>query len=175
GLGQVLGDVVLVEENLTLQVAGLDEVAVDQAQVADARADERVGQHGPQRSAAAQGDVTVQQPPLPLLPDAVEAHLAAVAFQRQFHLIPLLVHPLLVRPLLVRPLLLSRRRGRPTWTSEPGSTPWATSPDGPETSRRSCPRGPCADRPLVSAAGSRRGDRAPRRPQRGGRPLRRSR
>jgi len=80
GLGQVLGNVVLVEEDLALQVAGFDEVAIDQAQVADPGADKRVGQYGPQRPAAAESDVTVQEPPLTLLADAVEAHLTAVAF-----------------------------------------------------------------------------------------------
>ena len=48
-LGRLLGDVVLVEEDLPLQVARLDEVAVDDADVADAGADQGVGQHGAER------------------------------------------------------------------------------------------------------------------------------
>src|SRR5262249_20740297 len=62
GLGQVLGDIVLVEEHLALQVADFDEVAIDQAQMAYAGPDERVGQHGAQRATAAEGDVTMQEP-----------------------------------------------------------------------------------------------------------------
>ena len=72
GLGQVLGHVVLVEQHLPLQVAGLDEVAVDEAQMADAGADQGVGQHGAQGAAAAQGHVAVEQLALALLADAVK-------------------------------------------------------------------------------------------------------
>ena len=43
GFGQVGGDVVLVEEDLTLQVVRLDEIAVDEPQMADAAAYQRVG------------------------------------------------------------------------------------------------------------------------------------
>src|SRR5205823_3278589 len=81
GLGQIGRDVALVEEHLALKVTRLDEVAVDEAQVADAGADEDVGQHGAQRAAAAQGDVGVAQALLPFFADAVKAHLPAVAFQ----------------------------------------------------------------------------------------------
>ena len=55
-LGRLLGHVGLVEEHLPLEVARLDEVAVDDADEADAGADQRVGQHGAQRPAAAERD-----------------------------------------------------------------------------------------------------------------------
>src|SRR6266508_4350943 len=74
-------------------------------------ADKRVRQHGAERPAAAEGDVTVLQSSLSLLADAVEAHLAAVAIQRRFHL---------------RPLLFRRRRGRPAATPGLVPSPWAT-------------------------------------------------
>ena len=56
GLGQVVGDVLLVEEDLALEVVGLDEVAVDDPEMADAGAGQVVGQHGPERPAAAERD-----------------------------------------------------------------------------------------------------------------------
>ena len=64
GLGQVVGDVVLVEEHLPLEVVRLDEVAVDDPDVADAGADQVVGQHGAERPAAAERDAAGQQPAL---------------------------------------------------------------------------------------------------------------
>ena len=74
----------LVEEHLALEVARFDEVAVHEAQMPHPGADERIGDHGAQRPAAAQGDVAVQKLALPGLGDAVEAHLPAVALQRRF-------------------------------------------------------------------------------------------
>ena len=79
-LGRLRGDVVFVEEHLPLEIVRLDEVAVDEAQMADAGADQRVGQHGAQRTAADEGDAAVQQPPLAFFADAAESHLPAVAF-----------------------------------------------------------------------------------------------
>ena len=81
GLGQVVGDVVLVEEDLPLEVVRLDEVAVDEPDVADAGADQGVGQHGAERPAAAERDAAGQQPALARLAEAGEADLAAVAVQ----------------------------------------------------------------------------------------------
>src|SRR5262249_27586373 len=82
GLGQVLGDVVFVEQDLPLKVVGLDEVPVNKAQVPDSPAHQGVGQHGAEGAAAAQGHVAIQQPALALLADAPKAHLPAVALQR---------------------------------------------------------------------------------------------
>jgi hypothetical protein len=53
-LGQAGGDVILIEEDLPLEVVGLDEVAVYDAQKADTRADQRIGQMRPERTAADQ-------------------------------------------------------------------------------------------------------------------------
>ena len=87
-LGQVLCHVVFVEEHLPLQVVRFDEVAIDQAQMADAGPHQRVGQHGAERSAAAQGDVAISELLLPGFAHAVEAHLPAVAIERH-----VLTHP----------------------------------------------------------------------------------
>src|SRR5262249_16688969 len=48
GLGEVFRNIVLVEKHLALKVVGLDEIAVDQAQVADAGADQSIGQNCPE-------------------------------------------------------------------------------------------------------------------------------
>ncbi len=82
GLGQVVRHVGLVEQHLPLEVARLDEVAVDDADEADAGADQGVGQHGAERAAAAERDARREQLLLPGLADAGEAHLAGVAFER---------------------------------------------------------------------------------------------
>ena len=81
GLGQVVGDVVLVEQHLPLEVVRLDEVAVDDADEADAGADQVVGQHGAERTAAAQRDAAVEQLLLARFADAGETHLPAVSFE----------------------------------------------------------------------------------------------
>ena len=60
-LGRLLGDVVLVEQDLALKVMGLDEVAVDDPDRAHAGPGQVVGQHGPQRPAAAERDPALQQ------------------------------------------------------------------------------------------------------------------
>src|SRR5207245_8295082 len=80
-LGLVLGHVVLVEEHLPLEVVRLDEVAVHDADVADAGAYQDVGQDGAQRAAAAERDVAGEQPALARFANAVEAHLPAVAVE----------------------------------------------------------------------------------------------
>jgi hypothetical protein len=81
GLGEVVGDVLLVEEDLPLEVVRLDEVAVDEPDVADPGADEVVRQHGAERPAAAEGDAAGHQPALARLAQPVEADLAAVTIQ----------------------------------------------------------------------------------------------
>ena len=60
-LGQVIGDVVFVEEDLTLKVVRLDEIAIDDADEADAGPHQGVGDHGAERAAAAQGDTAFEQ------------------------------------------------------------------------------------------------------------------
>src|SRR5439155_22369545 len=63
------------------EVARLDEVAVDDAQKADAGPHQHVRQHRAQRPAAAQRHARGRQLLLPGLADAVEAHLPAVALE----------------------------------------------------------------------------------------------
>ena len=75
-LGRLSRDVLLVEEDLPLEVVGLDEVAVDDPEVADAGAGEVVGQHGPERAAAAERDPAVQQGALAGFAQGREADLA---------------------------------------------------------------------------------------------------
>ena len=70
GLGQVVGDVFLVEQDLPLQVVGLDEVAVDDPEVAHAGPRQVVGQHGPECTAAAERDPARQQGRWPASPRA---------------------------------------------------------------------------------------------------------
>ena len=82
GLGQVVGHVLLVEEHLALEVVGLDEVAVDDADRPDARAGEVVGQHGTERPAAAERDPAFQQGTLARLAELRKADLPAVAVER---------------------------------------------------------------------------------------------
>ena len=69
-LGQHLGHVVLVVQQLPLQVVQLDKVAVDDAQVAHTRTRQVVGQHRARRADADDRDVRVQQPLLSGLADA---------------------------------------------------------------------------------------------------------
>src|SRR5262249_18998904 len=83
--GQLLDDVALVEQDLPLQVARLDEVAVDDAQEADAGADHHIREHRTERPTAAQRHARRGQLLLPRLADAVETHLPAVAIQRRVH------------------------------------------------------------------------------------------
>ena len=81
GLGQVLGDVVLVEKDLPLQVVGLDEVAVDDAERADAGPGEVVGQHGAERTAAAERDPALHECTLAGLAELRETDLPAVTIE----------------------------------------------------------------------------------------------
>ena len=82
GLGQVVADVLLVEEDLPLEVVGLDEVAVDDPEVPDARADQVIGQHGPECTAAAERDPAFQQGALAGFAQGGKADLARVAIER---------------------------------------------------------------------------------------------
>ena len=82
GLGQVGGDVVLVEEDLPLEVVGLDEVAVDDPDVPDPGPDQVVGQHGPQGPAPADRHPRGHQLALAGLAQGGEPDLPAVAVER---------------------------------------------------------------------------------------------
>ena len=81
GLGQVVGDVLLVEEDLALEVVRLDEVAVDDPDVADPRARQVVGQHGAERPAAADRHPAGHELALARLAQRGEPDLAAVAVE----------------------------------------------------------------------------------------------
>ncbi len=87
GLGQRLGGVGLVEEHLALQVAGLDVVAVDDAQVADSGAREQGSEGRAGGSAADDGDAGGGQALLAVGSDGWKEDLAGVAlgeFQRAY-------------------------------------------------------------------------------------------
>jgi hypothetical protein len=90
GFGEVGVGVGLVEEDLALEVGGLDEVAVDEGEVADAGAGEQAGGGGSGGPDADDGDVGVGEEVLAALADAGEEDLAGVAFavvDRQRHLV----------------------------------------------------------------------------------------
>ncbi len=76
GIGQVLLDVPLGEEELALQIVVFDEVPVDDAQPAGAGPGQRACDHGPQRPAADHDHEGFTQPALPVHPDAREDGLA---------------------------------------------------------------------------------------------------
>ena len=82
GLGQRLGGVGFVEQGLALQVAGLDVVAVDDAQGADAGARQQAGSGRAGGAAAHNGNPGRPQALLSFGADAVEQHLPRVAFLR---------------------------------------------------------------------------------------------
>ncbi len=83
GLGKRLGGVGFVEERLALQVAGLDVVAVDDAQRADASASQQSGQGRSGGAAANDGDLGGRQLPLSFFADAAEENLAGIASSRR--------------------------------------------------------------------------------------------
>ena len=76
-LRKIPGDIGFVEEYLPLEIAEFDEIAVDDADKAHAGADEIVRQHGPEGSAAADGDPAVDDAFLARLADAIKSHLPA--------------------------------------------------------------------------------------------------
>ena len=86
GLGKVVGDVLLVEEDLALEVVRLDEVAVDDPDPTDPRADQVIRQHGAERPAAADRDAAGQELALARLAQRGEADLAAVTVERVGHI-----------------------------------------------------------------------------------------
>ena len=79
GFGEGVAGVGLVEEDLALEVGGFDEVAVNEAESADAGAGEERGSGGSGGSDADDGDVGVGQQRLACGADAGEEDLARVA------------------------------------------------------------------------------------------------
>ena len=79
GLGQGVAGVLLVEEDLSLEVGGLDEVAVDEGEVADAGAGEQRGGGGTGGANADDGDVGAGEGLLAAVADAGKEDLAGVA------------------------------------------------------------------------------------------------
>ena len=78
-LGQGGEGVGLVEEDLALEVGGLDEVAVDEGEVADAGAGEQRGGGGSGGADADNGDACFGEQALALRADAGEEDLPGVA------------------------------------------------------------------------------------------------
>lgn len=78
-LGELVRDVLFVEEDLALEVAELDEVAVDETEVADPGADEDVGEDGSEGAGADDGDACRAEASLAVVADGVESCLAVVA------------------------------------------------------------------------------------------------
>ena len=78
-LGQAGGHVVLVVEHLPLQVVQLQEVAIDDPQLADAGPGQRVGDHRAERPAADDQRPRSQQLLLPRATERRKPHLAGIA------------------------------------------------------------------------------------------------
>jgi hypothetical protein len=70
--------VFLVEENLALQVAQFNHVAIDDPDRADAGADQGIGRRASQRAAAAHQRMALQKPSLSFLAQRRVAHLTQV-------------------------------------------------------------------------------------------------
>src|SRR5208282_2238338 len=81
-LGEIVPDVLLVEEDLPLQVVGLDEITVDDSQAAHSGPRQVVGQHGPERTAAAERDLAREQGTLAGLAQGGETDLSRVTLER---------------------------------------------------------------------------------------------
>ena len=81
GLGQTGLGVGGVEEDLTLEIARFDQVAVEDGQAADPRTAQLVGDDAAQRAAADDGGVGGQQAALAVGPDAGQDGLAGVLGQ----------------------------------------------------------------------------------------------
>src|SRR5262245_58157206 len=78
-LGKLVGNVLFSEQYLPLQVAELDEIAIDKPQKAHAGPRQSVGNGAPQRSAAAQQHPPAANATLSLVADAMKQHLPAIA------------------------------------------------------------------------------------------------
>lgn len=85
-LGNTCCDIIFIEENLPLQVMVFDEIAINDANKANASPDERVGQHRTQRTATTERDPAGEQLLLPRFADTMKPHLPAVTFHLIFHI-----------------------------------------------------------------------------------------
>jgi hypothetical protein len=81
GLGKIVLDILFVEEDLALQVVGLDEIPIDDPQVPDAGANEMVRQNGPQRSASTERDPAFHEGSLTRFTQCGEANLTRVTIK----------------------------------------------------------------------------------------------
>jgi len=79
GFGEGVAGIVFVEEDLALEVGGLDEVAIDEGEAADAGAGEETGGGCAGGADADDGCVRVQKTLLSALADGGEEDLAGVA------------------------------------------------------------------------------------------------
>jgi len=76
GLGENVEGIGLVEERLTLQVRGLDEIAIDDSEVAYAGTNEKIGGGSADSTATDNGRPRGEQSLLPFRADPGEKHLA---------------------------------------------------------------------------------------------------
>ena len=83
GLGQRFGGIGFVKEHLTLQVAGLDVVAIEEAEIADPGAGEERSQSGAGGAATDEGNACGSEALLALGGDGLEEYLAGIAFERR--------------------------------------------------------------------------------------------
>ena len=81
GLGQVLGDIVLVEEGLAMQITQLDVVSITDAQMAYAGAHEHIRHCGSKSPAPYQDRAGPGKAPLTIRADLSEQHLRQIAGQ----------------------------------------------------------------------------------------------
>ena len=79
--GQFVGQILLVEQRLPLQIAQLQKIAIDDSQPPDAGPNQQIGHMRSERSAAAQQGRAGGEPLLPFDAQRREAHLALVAGQ----------------------------------------------------------------------------------------------
>src|SRR5688572_10831082 len=78
-------DVFLVEEDLPLQVAHFDKIAIGNPYEPDAGADKRFREHGAERSATTEKHAAREQLPLPRFAEFRKENLFAVAFEVGLH------------------------------------------------------------------------------------------
>ena len=83
----------LIEQHLALEIMGLDEIAIDQAKMADAGPNQGIGQDGTQGPATTKCNMAIEQPALAFFAHAREAHLPAVAFESGVHYSPSSLSP----------------------------------------------------------------------------------
>ena len=79
GSRHVLRDVVFGKQSLSLQIAGFDKIAVNDSQMSDSRASQRIRDNTSQRTAADQQNARTGKAFLPVFTDTVEQHLLLIA------------------------------------------------------------------------------------------------